>query len=156
MRIVRQWFPRYGLIFKIAIFVHETWQVAEVPEVAHIPPFYRRGSKLRLFLLYGQRFPRYGPIFKVAVCNITFDAPFLFIGASLLEVKCIHIIAICRRQELYIGASVWDRTHSLTRTHLTHLIWIHLELQYEVAPAEELSMLSCSWKSQEVLINTCC
>ncbi len=30
-----QRFVRYGLIFKIAIFGHETWQVAKVPEVAH-------------------------------------------------------------------------------------------------------------------------
>ena len=28
-------FPRYGLIFKIAIFGHETWPLAKVPEVAH-------------------------------------------------------------------------------------------------------------------------
>ena len=31
-----QQFPRYGLIFKIAIFGHETSQVAKVPEVAHV------------------------------------------------------------------------------------------------------------------------
>ncbi len=56
-------FPRYGPIFKIAIFGHETWQVAKVPEVAHMLSFYPKGLKLSLFLLYGQRFPRYGPIF---------------------------------------------------------------------------------------------
>ncbi len=28
-------FPRYRPIFKMAIFGHETWQVAKVPEVAH-------------------------------------------------------------------------------------------------------------------------
>ncbi len=31
-----QRFPRYGPIFKIAIFGHETWPLAKVPEVAHI------------------------------------------------------------------------------------------------------------------------
>ncbi len=36
-----QRFPRYGPIFKIAIFRHETWQVAKVPEVAHIPDMTR-------------------------------------------------------------------------------------------------------------------
>ncbi len=41
--------------------------IAKVPEVAHIPSFYPRGSKLSLFLLYGQRFPRYGPIFKIDI-----------------------------------------------------------------------------------------
>ena len=51
-------------IFKIAILEHETWQVAKVPEVAHIALFYPKRSKLSLFSLYGQRFPRYGPIFK--------------------------------------------------------------------------------------------
>ncbi len=65
-------FPRYGPIFKIAIFGHETWPLAKVPEVAqtHVPPvlsFYPRGAKLSLFSLYGQRFPRYGPIFKFAI-----------------------------------------------------------------------------------------
>ncbi len=58
-----EWFPRYGPIFKIAIFGHETWQVAKVPEITHMLSFYPKGLKLSLFLLYGQRFPRYGPIF---------------------------------------------------------------------------------------------
>ena len=44
-----------------------TWPLAKVPEVAHILSFYPMGSKLRLFLLYGQRFPRLGPIFKIAI-----------------------------------------------------------------------------------------
>ncbi len=46
-----QQFPRYGSIFKIAIFGHESWQVAKVPEFACIPSFYPRGSKFSLFLL---------------------------------------------------------------------------------------------------------
>ncbi len=46
---------RYGPIFKLAICGHETWSLANVPEVAHILPFYSTGSKLSLFLLYGQR-----------------------------------------------------------------------------------------------------
>ncbi len=45
----RQWFPRYGPIFKIAIFGHETWPLAKVPAVAHIASFYPKGSKLSLF-----------------------------------------------------------------------------------------------------------
>ncbi len=56
----RQRFPRYGTIFKITIFGHETWNLEKVPEVAYGPSFYPRGSKLSLFSLYGQRFPRYG------------------------------------------------------------------------------------------------
>ncbi len=43
------WFPRYGLIFKIAIFGHETWPLAKDPEGPHIT--YPRGSKLSLFSL---------------------------------------------------------------------------------------------------------
>ncbi len=65
--LYRQWFPKYGPIFEIAIFGHETWPLANVPEVAHIPSFYPKGSKLSLFLLHEQRFPRYGPIFKIAI-----------------------------------------------------------------------------------------
>ncbi len=30
-----QRFPRYGSIFKIAIFGHKTWPLAKVPEIAH-------------------------------------------------------------------------------------------------------------------------
>ncbi len=60
-------FLKYRPIFKIAIFGHETWQVAKVPEVAHIHSFYPRGAKITLFMLYGTRFPRYGPIFKIAI-----------------------------------------------------------------------------------------
>ncbi len=48
-----QWFLRYGPIFKIAIFMHETWQVAKVPEVSHILSFYPIEPKLSLFSLYG-------------------------------------------------------------------------------------------------------
>ncbi len=65
--IYGQQFPRCRPIFKIAIFVHQIWPLAKVPEGAHILSFYPRGSKLSLFLLYGQRFPRYGPIFKIAI-----------------------------------------------------------------------------------------
>ena len=57
----------YGLIFKMALFGHETWPLAKVPEVAHLLSFYPRQLKLSLFLLYGQRFPSYGPIFKIAI-----------------------------------------------------------------------------------------
>ncbi len=49
--LYRQWFPRYGVIFKIAILVHETWPLTNDPEVAHIIPFYLRESKLSLFSL---------------------------------------------------------------------------------------------------------
>ncbi len=63
-----QQFPRYVGIFKIAIFGHETWPLAKVPEVAPILSFYPKGSKLSLFLLYRQRFPRY-----VAIFNIVFS-----------------------------------------------------------------------------------
>ncbi len=45
-------------IFKIAIFEDETWPLAKVPEVAHIPSFSPKGLKLTLFFLYGQQFPR--------------------------------------------------------------------------------------------------
>ncbi len=62
-----QWFPRYGPIFKIAIFGHETWLFAKVPEVAHIILSNPGGQNCALFLLYGQQFPRYGPIFKIAI-----------------------------------------------------------------------------------------
>ncbi len=42
----RQRFPKYGPIFQIAIFGHETWSFVKVPEVAHILPFYPKGLKL--------------------------------------------------------------------------------------------------------------
>ncbi len=52
-------------VIKIVTFGHETWPLAKVPEVAHIPSSYPKGMKLSLFSLYWQRFPRYGPIFKL-------------------------------------------------------------------------------------------
>ncbi len=60
-------FARYGPIFKIAIFGHETWPLAKVPQVSHMASFYPKGAKLSLFSLYGQRFLRYRPIFKIAI-----------------------------------------------------------------------------------------
>ena len=67
LSLYEQRFLRYGPIFKIAIFGHETWSLPNVPEVAHIASFYNKGSKLSLFSLYGQQFPRYGQIFKIAI-----------------------------------------------------------------------------------------
>ena len=61
--LYRQRFLRYGLIFKIVTFGHETSPL--VPEV--VLPFYPRGVKLSLFSLYGQLFPRYGPIFEITI-----------------------------------------------------------------------------------------
>ena len=40
-----QRFPRYGPIFKIAIFRHETWPLVKVPGVAHILSFYPPGNQ---------------------------------------------------------------------------------------------------------------
>ncbi len=40
-------FLRYGLILKIAIFRHETWPLAKVPEVAHTL-FLPHGVKIEL------------------------------------------------------------------------------------------------------------
>ncbi len=52
-----QWFPRYGPIFKLAIFGHEIWHVANVPEVADVPSFYPkgRGRILGYFCAMGRR-----------------------------------------------------------------------------------------------------
>ncbi len=35
-------------IFKIAVFGHETWSLAQVLEVAHIPSFYPKGVEIEL------------------------------------------------------------------------------------------------------------
>ncbi len=43
-----QQFPKYGSIFKIAIFGHGTWSLAKVLEVAHIASFYPRGVEIEL------------------------------------------------------------------------------------------------------------
>ena len=59
-------FPSYGPIFKIAIFGHETSPLAKVPEVAHIPSFYPKASKLSLFFLYGYGFRDTGQFSKLS------------------------------------------------------------------------------------------
>ena len=51
-----QRFSRYGMIFKIAIFGHETWQLARVPEVAHILSLYPRGQNWAYFRSTGSGF----------------------------------------------------------------------------------------------------
>ena len=38
----------YRMIFKIAIFGHETWPLDKMPEVAHIHSFYPKGVKIEL------------------------------------------------------------------------------------------------------------
>ena len=45
----RQWFLRYGVIFKIAIFGHETWSLTKDPEVTHTY-FLPQGGKIELIL----------------------------------------------------------------------------------------------------------
>ena len=62
--IYRQRFPRYRPISKIAIFGHETLQVANVKELAHILSFYCRNVEIEF---YGQPFLRYRPVFKIAI-----------------------------------------------------------------------------------------
>ena len=42
--LYEQRFLRYVPIFKIAIFGHDTWSLAKIPEVAHIASFYPRGN----------------------------------------------------------------------------------------------------------------
>ena len=54
--LYRQRFLRHGLIFEIAIFGHETWNLKKVLEVEYGPSFYPGGSKLSLFLLYRHSF----------------------------------------------------------------------------------------------------
>ena len=63
--LYRQRFSGYRLIFKIAIFGHETWPLAKMPDVAHMPSFYPRGSKLSLFSLYGHGFRDMGRFSKL-------------------------------------------------------------------------------------------
>ncbi len=54
-----QRFPRYGPIFKIAIFGNETWNLMKVQKL-HVGPLSTPvGSKLSLFSPYGQRFQRF-------------------------------------------------------------------------------------------------
>ncbi len=48
-----QRFLRYRQIFKIAIFGHETWPLAKVPETPHIIPKLPPSPKLHSVLLYG-------------------------------------------------------------------------------------------------------
>ncbi len=64
---MRSGFQDTGRFSKLPSLGNEPWPLAKVPEVAHVLSFHRRGSKLSLFLLYGQWFPRYGPIFKIAI-----------------------------------------------------------------------------------------
>ncbi len=70
--LYRQWFPRFRPIYKIAIFGHETWPLAKVPEVAQILSFYPRGSnsKLSFFRSMGSSFRDTDQFFQN--CHIQF------------------------------------------------------------------------------------
>ena len=46
--LYRQRFQRYRLIFKIALFRHETSSLTKDPDVAHIPSFYPKGVIIEL------------------------------------------------------------------------------------------------------------
>ena len=73
-------------LFSITIFGHKTWQVAKVPEVAHIPSFYSKGLNFSLFLLYGQWFSTYRPIFKIAIFgHETWQVPKVPVVAHILS-----------------------------------------------------------------------
>ncbi len=63
--------PRYGSIFTLAIFGHETCPLVKVPEVAYILPFYPRESKLSLFLLYGHSVRDTGRFSKLPYLSMT-------------------------------------------------------------------------------------
>ena len=65
--LYRQPFLRYRPIFKIAIFVYETWPLTKDPEVAHMLSIYPSGSKLSLFLPYGKWFRDTG---QISNCHI--------------------------------------------------------------------------------------
>ncbi len=63
------------------------------PKLQNVVPFYPTGSKLSLFLLYGQRFPRYGPIFKIVILG--HDSWPL---AKVSEVAHIHVLSFYHRE----------------------------------------------------------
>ncbi len=113
--LYRQPFLRYGPIFKIAMFGNETWQVAKVPEVAHIPSFYPKGSKL--FLLYGQRFPRYRPIFMIAI----FGHETLQVAKVLEHVESARIISFWPKgKKLSLFSLYGQRLNSFLLSTLLH------------------------------------
>ena len=61
-----QRFLIHGLIFKIAIFGHETLALKRFQKL-HIYSLSALWLKLSLFSFYGQWFRRYGPIFIIAI-----------------------------------------------------------------------------------------
>ncbi len=83
-----QRFPRYGPIFKIAIFGHETWPLAKVPEVAHILPFYPRGSKFSSFFALRAAVSEIGAYFQ----NCYIEAWKFAILAKVPEVEHVYTL----------------------------------------------------------------
>ncbi len=99
--LYEQRFPRYGQIFKIAIFGHETWPLAKVPEVAHIPSYYAMGSKFSLFSLYGQRFP-----IRADFQNCHTVVPLLILGQNNFPSEKLRLMFSCttpKNPELKMG-----------------------------------------------------
>ncbi len=59
--------PKFQADFQNAIFGYENWPLTKCSRSCTYTPFLPQGSKLNLFLLYGQWFEIYGPIFKIAI-----------------------------------------------------------------------------------------
>ncbi len=66
-----QQFPRYRPIFKIAIFGHETWPLAKVPEVAHLVSFYPRGVDISAYFCFtGSGFQDMGQFWAEPIAGV--------------------------------------------------------------------------------------
>ncbi len=77
-----QRFPRNRQVFKIVIFGHETWQVADVPEGARITSFYPQGGKIELI------FPLWAAVSEIRAIAIFWHETWQV--AKVPKVACIQ------------------------------------------------------------------
>ena len=101
----------------------------------HIHPISTQGSKLRLFLLYGQRFPTYGPIFKTAIfgyqtCPLAKVPEVAHIYSLYLRGSKLSLFSLYRQRfprygPLFKIAIFWHETWPLKIPEVAHIPSFH-------------------------------
>ncbi len=110
-------FLRYGQIVKIAIFGHETWPLAKVPEVEHIPCVYPRGSKLSFFFVLRAAVSKIQANFQ----NCHIWAWNLVIGQS--SRSCTHNLLLPQGVEIQLIFALWAAVSEIRTNFQTCHIW---------------------------------
>ncbi len=120
-------------IFKIATFGHETWQVAKVPEVAHIHSFYPKGSKLSFFLSMGSGFRDTGQVSKLPFWGMTLGKwPKLYGWAPIFQSVLLHGQTFSSCRPFWHNGPLFKKTKKI-KIKISKILKIQTELLWELS-----------------------